>query len=140
MMDHRQISQAIQEQSGALAEATTVRQYERQPELTTRYGVRGRAKCVQDARHHFLELGATIGLSSPPVFARYIAWARDLLLARGIPQTDLVVHLECMQQAVQQILPENMQATVNRYIQTGLEQLDANHSPGSEDRLQRSLP
>ncbi|HVG00049.1 MAG TPA: hypothetical protein VND68_09440, partial [Chloroflexia bacterium] len=85
---HMQVSEAIEGQRAELAEAIVELQYEVQPELVTRYGEIGRAKCLQDTMHHLSSISSAIALSTPETFVDYVVWVRSLLEARNIPARD----------------------------------------------------
>jgi MerR family transcriptional regulator, light-induced transcriptional regulator len=115
----QEISRFIDGRSQALAEAMTARQYERMPELATRYGEPGRAKCLQDALYHLSYLSQSIAAARPALFADYVAWAKIMLAGRGIPAEDLAANLACMRAALEQVLPEHMAALACAYLEAG---------------------
>ncbi len=122
-----QVSQAVEAHADELAEATTALQYARQPELLDLHGDAGRAKCLQDSRYHFANLASALAFGSPAVFRRYITWAQELLVARGIRQDELAVHLECMCQALRRFLPQDLSVVACDYVQAGQEVLQGQH-------------
>jgi MerR family transcriptional regulator, light-induced transcriptional regulator len=124
MMDlNRRIGLEIDRQRDKLSEAITERQYELNPELATRYGEAGWKRCLQDALYHLSYLCESIVASRPSLFADYIAWAKIMLAARGIPTRDLVRNLEIMREKLVEVLPEEMAVVVGEYIGVGLAQL-----------------
>lgn len=119
-----QIGQAIIARRDALAAAITDRQYAAQPELGVRYGAEGRVKCVQDARYHLDYLAQAIQIGSPMLFTAYIGWAKAMLAGRGIPASDLALHLQCMQDVVGEALSAGeMHDIVRATIRVALQQL-----------------
>ena len=115
----QEISRFIDGRSQALAEAMTARQYELMPELATRYGEPGRAKCLQDALYHLSYLSQSIAAERPALFADYVAWAKIMLAGRGIPAEDLAANLACMRAALEQVLPGHMAALACAYVEAG---------------------
>lgn len=109
----------------SLAEAVTSRQYELQPELLAKYGEAGRAKCLQDADYHLSYLADAVAASSPSLFSDYVAWAKVMLGARGIPAADLSRNLSVMREVVGQRLPPDAGAVVEEFFEAGLRRLPA---------------
>ncbi len=106
-----------------LAEEITSRQYEAQPELATRYGEAGRARCLQDANYHLSYLADAVAASSHALFSDYIGWAKVMLEARGIPAADLSRNLLIMSEVVAEKLPPEMRPVVQEYFEAGLNRL-----------------
>ena len=77
----------------ALAGDTVARHYAADPTLLTRYGQRGREKCLEDALYHLAYLEEALASSSPPLFLAYIDWVRSLLQGLGVPDADLRAQL-----------------------------------------------
>ena len=86
-------SHTIDAERRRLAEAVTERHYELSPELDARYGPVGREKCLEDAEFHLSYLAEALAASSPSLFADYVAWAKVMLAARGVPAEDLARNL-----------------------------------------------
>lgn len=116
-------SHFIEAERDALAEAITERHYEAFPELAARYGPAGRAKCVQDARHHLSYLCEAISTSLPSLFADYVAWAKVMLESRGVPASDLARNLEVMRSVLRDRLPGGAALLAAQYVEAGLERL-----------------
>lgn len=79
-----------------IAEALVDESYRRIPGLQARYGVVGRQRCLEDARHHLAYLGQALEADEPGIFVAYVQWGRGMLDARGVPLDDLVVNLEAL--------------------------------------------
>lgn len=120
---NKTVSEVIDAKCTLLAEAITDRQYKLQPELASRYGERGRAKCLQDAHYHLSALSESIAASSPSLFTDYVAWAKVMLAGRGIPSEDLASNLECVRDTLQQALSAEMAPIVTQYIEAALSRL-----------------
>ena len=125
---HMQVSEAIEAQRAELAEAMVERQYRVQPELVTRYGEIGRAKCLQDTMHHLSSIAAAIALATPETFVDYITWVRSLLEARNIPAGDLALNLICIRDVLREQLAPEAGAVAVEYVESGLSRL-----PQAED-------
>ena len=118
------IRRILDSERAQLAEAVTARQYEAQPELAARYGEMGRVKCLQDANYHLSYLADSVSAcSSPFLFADYIAWAKVMLSARGVPATDLSRNLSIMQEVVREKLPSELAPVIDEYFEAGLNKL-----------------
>src|ERR1044071_5674839 len=114
---------AIGEARAALAEAVTARRYELNPNLERRYGPAGREKCLQDSNYHLSYLAEAVGSALPSLFADYVAWAKVMLEARGVPASDLARNLEVMRDVVRERLPEGLGETAARYVEEGIARL-----------------
>ncbi len=117
------ICRILDAQRTLLAEAITARQYEAQPELAARYGETGRAKCLQDASYHLSYLAESVAASSPSLFSDYIAWAKVMLSARGVPATDLSRNISIMREVVRENLPSELAPVIDEYFEAGLNKL-----------------
>jgi len=117
------ICRILDSERALLAEAVTARQYEAQPELAARYGEMGRVKCVQDANFHLSYLADSVSASSPLLFSDYIAWAKVMLSARGVPATDLSRNISIMHEVVREKLPSQLAAVIDEYFEAGLNKL-----------------
>ena len=97
--------------------------YAEMPELHTRYGAIGRAKCLQDIRHNVEHLAPAVALGEPALFAKYVTWLRDMLGARNIPASDVLRSLEVMRSTVHDVLPADEAEAAARVIDAGIEVL-----------------
>jgi methanogenic corrinoid protein MtbC1 len=103
-----------------LAEAVTERHYELSPELDARYGPAGREKCLQDAEFHLSYLAEALAASSPSLFADYVAWAKVMLAARGVPSKDLAKNLAVLGDVLVAQLPAADGALARGYVEEAL--------------------
>ena len=120
---NKAICQVLDSQRGLLSEAITTRQYEAEPELAIRYGEAGKNHCLQDANYHLLHLAESVAASSPALFSDYIAWARVMLQARGVPTKDLSRNLVIIQEVVREKLPPELATAIDEYFEAGLNRL-----------------
>ncbi|HEV2705814.1 MAG TPA: cobalamin-dependent protein [Pyrinomonadaceae bacterium] len=116
-------SRLIIAERALLAEAITARQYEAQPELATKYGEAGRAKCLQDAVYHLSYLADAVAASSLSLFSDYVGWAKVMLSARGIPMADFSRNLVVMQEVIRQRLPPDVSSVIDEFFEEGLKRL-----------------
>lgn len=125
MQDQRnaELSRVLGSRRPELAEAITARHYELQPDLAVRHGAAGRDKCRQDAGFHLSYLADAVSVDLPALFADYVAWAKVMLAARGVPQEDLARNLEVLREVLQRELPADQALVAVEYIETGLRQL-----------------
>lgn len=103
-----------------LARAITEALYAEMPELTAKYGDRGRAKCLEDMRYNLEHLAPAVALGEPTLFAGYIVWLRDMLDARGIAMDEVRRSLELTEAVVRTSLSREEAALVTETIAAGL--------------------
>ena len=121
----RQAGQAITAARAALAEAVTARHYELNPALERRYGPAGREKCLQDAHYHLSYLAESVAAALPSLFADYVAWAKVMLEARGVPASDLARNLGVIRDVLGERLPGGAGEVASRYVAEALGRLAA---------------
>ena len=103
-----------------LALAITQALYAEMPDLTRKYGERGRAKCLHDMRYNLEHLAPAVALGEPVLFARYVAWLRDMLAARGIPTDEVRRSLELTQDVVRARMAPGLAEVVATTVALGL--------------------
>jgi methanogenic corrinoid protein MtbC1 len=118
------LARRLDSDRASLADAITARHYELNPELEERYGPAGREKCRQDAEFHLSYLRDAIVSDSPSLFADYVAWARIMLAARGIPAIDLARNLAVVRAALVERYDE-AEATIGRFVDGAIAELEA---------------
>ncbi len=116
-------SQSIVSQRDLLANRIVARHYSLRPDIAFRYGDAGRVKCVKDARYHLDALAEAIAAGRPQLFVDYVAWAKVMLSARGIPVQDLAEILELCLQTIKEVFPRFQAAISEQYIADSLSQL-----------------
>ena len=116
-------AKAIDEQRGALAEATVADDYARRAPFLKRYGPGGRDKYIKDAAYHLSFLADAVGTGCPSLFTDYVGWAKVLLTQLRIPAEDLAENLRCTQNALKQLLPRELAEVASGYVDTALQQL-----------------
>jgi methanogenic corrinoid protein MtbC1 len=135
----KQTSTAIQSQRDALAEAMVARQYQLQPEFWHRFGDTGRAKSVRDAGYHLTYLSEALAADDPTLFVEYVLWAKTLFAGLKFPDDVLPQSLECMREVFTTMLPEEVRAVADEYVQAALDAL-ARGSPQSTSFIQTDTP
>lgn len=88
-----------------LAREVVDRQYALRPELASRYGPEGRAKCEADIAFHLAHLEQSVAAEEPVLFREYTRWAREVLVVRGIRHEDVAESFRIMADVVGQRLP-----------------------------------
>jgi len=119
----KKVSQAIRNQLQMLSEAVVRRQYELQPEIWQPYGDAGREKSVRDVGYHLSYLAEAIAASDPALFADYVTWVKVLFAGLRFPDQVLPTTLQCIGDALQEVLPEELRAMAGEYVKAGLGQL-----------------
>jgi signal transduction histidine kinase/ActR/RegA family two-component response regulator/methylmalonyl-CoA mutase cobalamin-binding subunit len=109
-------SRAIDSRRTALAQAVVARQYARQPGLRERYGDQGQARCVQDTAYHLAYLASALAVSSPALFADYIAWAKVVLASRNVRTEDYATGLACLRDVLREQLSDEGGRLTAEYI------------------------
>jgi len=105
----------LSEKSVELATYITDLHFEHNPDLMTRYGATGKMRCYEDAVVHLNFLVEAMTLELPEMYANYILWSATMLKSRNIPETDLIDHLEYMQQAIHAILGSSYTEVTKKY-------------------------
>lgn len=116
-------AEAINAARPALAEAVTARHFELSPGLERRFGAAGREKCLQDAHYHLSYLAESVAASLPSLFADYVAWAKVMLEARGVPASDLARNLSALGDVLRERLPAEAGEAAARHVEEGLARL-----------------
>ena len=119
----RSISQTIGTQREQLGQAIVNRQWELDPELSTRYDEVGKAKCARDVQYNLDYLAQAIATETPALFVEYIAWVKILFHQLHIPATDLSHSLEATQEILLQRLSAEEGQLAAAYIAIALTQL-----------------
>jgi methanogenic corrinoid protein MtbC1 len=126
----RQAGTAVAARRGELAEQLVAREIERHPQLAQRHGAAARAKSLQDAGDHLAHLAEALAHDRPALFVDYVAWARIVLVQRGIAAADLAFHLACMAEVLRARLPAGLGAAAAAVVDAAVAAL-----PGMPDEL-----
>ena len=76
-----------------LADRITREHFNRFPDLAKKYGESGRRRCNEDAAFHLSFLAAAADAGLEVIFTDYVAWAKTVLVARRVPESDLVENM-----------------------------------------------
>lgn len=98
----------LHEHSVAVAEGLCEMQFLANPELEKRYGPAGRAKCIEDGRHHIGYLEQAVATGHPTLFSEYVVWARVLLKNLNIPGADLKTNLHLLAKCISNAAPDEL--------------------------------
>ncbi len=96
----REAREEIARRAGELADRILQLQKERQPDLEVRYGPVGMDICRQDVKYHLAYLAEAVSLGSEPLFEDYMTWVKSLFTALHLPEEDMLVNLECMEEVL----------------------------------------
>ena len=121
-------SDSILDRKEELARAITDAIYAGDSALSERFGEVGHAKCLQDMRYCLEHLAPAVALNDSALFARYVLWVENLLVARGISSGDVRRSLEATQRVLAQRLRPDEAACVLPCLQAGLASLS--HAAG----------
>lgn len=103
-----------------IARATTEALYRESPALLARHGEPGREKCLQDMRYNLDHLVPAVELEDAPMFARYVGWLTELLLAHGVETRHVTRSLELLGDAAADHLAPDEAACVRRILAAAL--------------------
>ncbi len=126
----QQAGDEIRQRRGALAAALVDREFARHPDLEQRYGAIGREKSLQDAGHHLAYLSQALALDNPGLFTDYVAWAKVMLVQRRVLVSDLVFHLGCMAEVLEETLPAEPGRLAAGFVRMAVEAM-----PGMPEEL-----
>jgi MerR family transcriptional regulator, light-induced transcriptional regulator len=118
--ENLKICKAIVGQRDLLAVKLITRHYAMRPDLASRYGEAGPSRCAADAKRHLDALSQAIAAGRSALFVDYVAWAKIVLSARGIPSHDLTENLEACGHSLVEVLPPDQAAVAEQYILDGL--------------------
>lgn len=119
-------------------EEVTRRIYANHPELSQRFGEKGKSACREDLRHHLEYLGASLYGEGGGSFREYVLWLASVLESRGVPGSHLSESLQLLRQFFESRLGADRAALVRDRLQDGIDGLSA---PSLEiPRFQRLLP
>ncbi len=80
---------ALREARPVIVDRVVSEEYRASPDLWTRFGPRGRARCEEDAGYHLDVAAAALDVGQPAVFARYLGWSAQVLESRGVDRAHL---------------------------------------------------
>jgi methylmalonyl-CoA mutase cobalamin-binding domain/chain len=78
---------------------------------------------VRDVGYHLSYLSEAMAASDPSLFADYAAWVKVLFAGLHFPDQVLPTTLQCIGDVLQEMLPEELKAIANEYLEAGLRQL-----------------
>lgn len=120
-----QLSAHLIEHASAITDDVIATDYARRPELLARYGERGRALYRRDNGYHLSFLAEALRSSEPALFIDYVAWAKSMLTAHGVPVELLVENLRLLKAAIDRQLPDTETAPAAVVIDEALTRLPA---------------
>jgi methanogenic corrinoid protein MtbC1 len=135
---HSRTSQAVMGEFDRLVKNSVDRQYALQPELWQPTQA-VYTKSIRDTGYHFSYLAEALAMNDTSAFLDYVAWVKVLFAGLGFSPGVLAASLDCMSQALRQILPPEMAVLACGYIESALEHLPGMAST-SESFLSPALP
>ena len=85
-----------------------------------RYGVGGRARCVEDAEYHLEFLVTALHAESVDQFVDYCAWAKILLHSRNIGVSHLIENLKHLGSVLKSKISKREWSVVSKYLQAAI--------------------
>ncbi len=139
MDENSGVADELRSVAEAIAQSAVARDYDRRPALLAKYGERGRAMFLQDARFHQSYLADAISFGRPSIFKDYLGWVSAVLSARGVASEDLIENLKCVREALVETLSHESLAVVLEVFDAGL--AGAGGAAGaSADQSDQALP
>jgi len=121
----RTAAEWLSENIPAIATEITERHFLLHPELSEKYGSRGRKKCTEDSVYHLHYLAEAVAAYSSKIFCDYVAWAKVMLVSRGIDWRELAANLEQMARVLRGNAPTEHQSVFDSMIEVALAELPA---------------
>lgn len=115
----------LSENIPAIATEITEQHFHLHPELSEKYGSQGRKKCTEDSVFHLHYLAEAVAANSPKIFCDYVAWAKVMLVSRGIDWRELAANLEQMARVLRGNAPTEHQPVFDSMIEIALAELPA---------------
>lgn len=112
-----------------LARQLAERHFAKYPELRERYGEIGFTKCLEDAHYHLRYLSEAVRAEEPRLFAEYVNWAKVMLTARNVPESDLLRNLELLRDLLREQGDELLSARAAGIIDYAITQLGSVATP-----------
>jgi methanogenic corrinoid protein MtbC1 len=115
----------IESGASGYAAAAAERIVEEHPETAVRFGSGAFRSWQEHLSQRLRELAAALVAGEPELFTTEVAWSRVAFERRDVPAEDLRASLECLRQVLAQELPAAAGGEPGRYLELGLELLDA---------------
>lgn len=124
MSDCRQrASQIITTRGETIAEKIMALHFQREPELIEAYGAREKALYIRDTRHHLDALAAAFVTGDPSHFGDHMAQVSGILLSYKISTEGLPRHMQCMEEVLRELLPEEALPYLHECVEAALQKL-----------------
>jgi methanogenic corrinoid protein MtbC1 len=119
------VASLIEAGAAGYAAAAAERIVERHPETAERFGAGAFRAWQEHLGQRLRELAAALVAGDPGLFNAEVAWSRVAFEGRDVPTEDLRASLECLKEVLAEELPAAAGAEPGRYLEQGLETLDA---------------
>ena len=116
-----------------VAIAVTDAQLFRVPSLRARYGASGRQRCIEDTVFHLTYLSQAAELGDQSLFDDYVAWAKLMLISRGVGADDLEANLREIATALRAEPEEAGKLAAIRTVEAAITRLPS--MPGNSETL-----
>ena len=132
------VKKILLENSSQIASQVVDLQYQKQPNVWEKYGEEGKKMSIRDVAYHLPFLAEAIDLNNKNIFTNYIIWVKKLFHGLKLPESTMIVTLECMHEVISNEHPE-IAEKVNQYIQDGLDAMNSELST-SESYIDLNSP
>ncbi len=116
-MAYDELSSYILKNIKQLSEAVSMAQYEKYPELKSRYGEKGFEKTVRDTEYNLKYLAESVAASSQHLFYEYVLWMRTTLESYNVSYDDFKNNLIIIQEILNDKLKHKDNETLKKYIE-----------------------
>ena len=121
----------IEAGAAGYAAAAAERVVEGHPDTAERFGPAAFRDWQDHLRQRLRELATALVAGDPELFAAEVAWSRTAFEGRNVPLSDLRASLDCLRQVLVEELPAAAGGEPVRYIELGLEGLNAESAPAA---------
>jgi methanogenic corrinoid protein MtbC1 len=118
------VARMMQASAAGYAALAAERMLRRDPSLAERFGQESFRHWKENLTGRVQELAVAFSRSRPELFTRQVAWARLAFESREAPLEDLKASLECLRDVLAEELPEHLRASVPRWFQQAMEELE----------------
>lgn len=119
-MNTKKVGTLIDLRKTEIAELIVAEQWRRNPAFTERYGLAGKAKCIQDVGYNLSYLSQSIAADSEALFLTYIQWVKSLFEGLKIPTRELSESLSITAEILKLEMPGEDGLIPLKFIDAGI--------------------
>ena len=123
MSAHRGAGQVIQDDVTNLARQALDHQLSALPEMRARFSGDRYTRSVEDTVYHLTALAQALLVEEPTLLLDYVAWAKIVLVSRGLRDDHLTGSLTAIRETLANVLAEDMFDAAEEYLDAALKTL-----------------